>query len=122
MYAMTWTPVNFGEYEGDTLPQIVLDDPHWFFRAIEEKRFHGDLKTEAEEVRDKATRVKIHGLRMKASWRVHYHKGFPRSVSVINLPHYSRVSRWGGYRLKYFDLSAFRSKRGADAILKALRV
>ena len=121
MYAMTWTPVNFGEYEGDTLPQIVLDDPHWFFRTMEEKKFRGDLEKEAEEIRDKATRVKIHGLRMKKSWRVHYHEGFPRNVSVINLAHYSSVVEWRGYMRTYFDLSAFRSKRGADAILKVLK-
>ena len=118
---MTWTPVNFGEYEGDTLPQIVLDDPHWFFRAMEEKKFHGDLKKEAEEVRKKATRVKIFGLRMKKSWRVHYCEGFPPSVCLINLAHYSRGTEWSGYFLKYFDLSAFKSKRGADIILKALK-
>ena len=118
---MTWTPVNFGEYEGDTLPQIVLDDPHWFFRAIEEKKFRGSLQREAEEVRAKATRVKMHGLRMENSWRVHYCEGFPLSVSVINLAHHSRVSEWRGFMRTYFDLSAFRSKRGADAILKALK-
>ncbi len=118
---MTWTPVNFGEYEGDTLPQIVLENPHWFFRAIEEKKFRGDLEKEAEEIRAKATRVKMHGLRMKKSWRVHYYEGFPPSVSIINLAHYSRVSEWRGFMRTYFDLSAFRSKRGADAILKALK-
>ncbi len=118
---MTWTPVNFGAYEGDTLPQIVLDDPHWFCRALEEKNFHGDLEKEADEIRAKATRVKIHGSRKIKTWRVHYYEGFPPSVSVINLTHYGCVSEWRGYMRTHFDLSAFRSKRGADIILKALK-
>ena len=118
---MTWTPVNFGDYEGDTLPQIVLDDPDWFFQTMEEKKFRGSLKKEAEEVREKATRVKIIGSHKKKSLRVHYCVEFPCSVCVINLAHYSRGSEWRGYFLKYFDLSAFRGKRRANRILKALK-
>jgi hypothetical protein len=28
---MNWTPLNFGEHNGETLPQVLLADPDWFF-------------------------------------------------------------------------------------------
>ena len=30
---MNWTPLNFGEHTGETLPQVLLADPDWFFWA-----------------------------------------------------------------------------------------
>jgi hypothetical protein len=42
---MIWTTVPFGKHQGKTLPQIVIDDPDWFFWIL--PRLYGRLKIEA---------------------------------------------------------------------------
>lgn len=38
--AMPWSVVNFGpKFKGKTLPQIIFDDPDWFFWGIEKDIF-----------------------------------------------------------------------------------
>jgi len=32
---LDWTPLKFGKHEGKTLPQIVLNDPDWFFLGVD---------------------------------------------------------------------------------------
>ena len=36
---MNWTPLNFGKYEGKTLPQVMFKDPDWFFNGYEKGYF-----------------------------------------------------------------------------------
>jgi len=50
---MIWTTVPFGKHQGKTLPQIVIDDPDWFFWILPE--VYGPLKFEADE----ACKIKI---------------------------------------------------------------
>ena len=45
---MAWTPLNFGQYSGKTLPHILLTDPDYFFWAHGEDVFKGQLASEAE--------------------------------------------------------------------------
>jgi len=47
--------------KGKTLPQIVFEDPDWFFWALEKGAFKGDLATQAQEVGRKAQNIKIPG-------------------------------------------------------------
>ena len=58
---MPWSIVSFGKHSGRTLPQIIFSDPDWFFWAIEKGVFKnkGSLATEAQEVYEKATKIKI---------------------------------------------------------------
>jgi hypothetical protein len=30
-----WSILTFGKYKGKSLPEVILQDPDWFFRAIE---------------------------------------------------------------------------------------
>jgi hypothetical protein len=82
--ARDWTVVDFGKYEGKTLPQIVLIDPDWFFWAVEEHIFNksDELKAEANEIRRKATNIKIpSGSRVE--YAIHPSAGELASVSVV---------------------------------------
>jgi len=54
---MIWTTVPFGKHQVKTLPQIVIDDPDWFFWIL--PRLYGHLKIEADELAHKASRIKI---------------------------------------------------------------
>ena len=54
---MMWTTFPFGKHQGKTLPQIVLDDPDWFFWILPE--LDGHLKIEAHDLARKASKIKI---------------------------------------------------------------
>lgn len=45
---MAWTPLNFGQYSGKTLPHLLLTDPDYFFWAHGDHVFKGQLASEAE--------------------------------------------------------------------------
>jgi hypothetical protein len=55
-----WTTLQFGKHSGKSLPQIVIDDPDWFFWARRERVF-GDpwLIREADDLAYKAAHIKI---------------------------------------------------------------
>ena len=56
---MNWTNINFGKHKGKTLPQVILDDPDWFFWAYENKVFKGALSFEAQEVYRRARSIRV---------------------------------------------------------------
>jgi len=56
---MSWSMVNFGKHKGKSLPQVIFQDPDWFFSAYEEGIFEGPLRQEAEDIYRKATSIRI---------------------------------------------------------------
>jgi hypothetical protein len=58
---MSWTVLNFGKHKGNTLPQIMFTDPHWFYLAFEDGTFNdrGNLLKEANDIFQKSTTIKI---------------------------------------------------------------
>jgi hypothetical protein len=56
-----WTQLNFGKHNGKTLPQVLFDDPDWFFWAIETGVFgtRPALADEAKLLSARAKRIKI---------------------------------------------------------------
>jgi len=58
---MTWSPLNFGKYEGKTLPQVLFNDPDWFFWAVDEGAFSSrpHLQREANDLVYKASHIRI---------------------------------------------------------------
>jgi len=58
---MKWTELDFGRYQGKTLPQVLFTDPDWFFWAVEEGAFRSKpgLVEEAELLARRAKRVRI---------------------------------------------------------------
>jgi hypothetical protein len=50
--------VTFGKHKGKSLPQIVFNDPDWFFWACENQIFTGELAVEAADLQRKATSIK----------------------------------------------------------------
>ncbi len=70
---MDWTTINFGKYEGKTLPQVIFDDPDWFFWAYGTNAFKGGLAQEAREVYRRARSIRIpeqDGQKMLIEYRV----------------------------------------------------
>ncbi|MGD9244261.1 MAG: hypothetical protein PVH36_04970 [Desulfobacterales bacterium] len=75
---MNWTIVNFGKFRGKekTLPQIMFNDPDWFFDLMEKKIFenYGQLADEARDINFKAQHIKIpssSGKKMVAEYYIH---------------------------------------------------
>jgi len=73
---MSYSIVNFGRYEGKTLPQIIFNDPDWFFWAWEQNIFKnkGVLNEEADELYEKACCIKPpsrNGQDMEAEYFIH---------------------------------------------------
>jgi hypothetical protein len=54
-----WTRLSTTKHKGKTLPQVVFDDPDYFFWAYEHKVFRGELSIQAEEVYKKARHIKV---------------------------------------------------------------
>lgn len=55
-----WTRLPFGKYIGETLPQVLLTDPDWFYwAAVKSAIFWGPLESEATDLAAKAARIKI---------------------------------------------------------------
>jgi hypothetical protein len=109
---MTWTALSFGKHRGKTLPQIILDDPDWFFWVL--PGLYGQLKIEADDLARKASNIKI-PRRNPRKWCVEFRFehgdrfcGFDivRADSFMN-------SKWS-IRLPYLDLRLPRSYKAYD--------
>jgi hypothetical protein len=67
-----WSLLNFGKHEGESLPEVVLRDPDWFFWAIDEKAIRSQvLAAEAQELDFKASNIKLPKPTME-HWRINY--------------------------------------------------
>jgi hypothetical protein len=109
---MRWTSIPFGKHQGKTLPQIVIDDPDWFFWIL--PRLYGQLKSEADDVARKASKIKI-PRRNPRKWCVEFRFehgdrfcgfGIVRADSFTN-------PKWS-IRLPYLDLRLPRSYKAYD--------
>jgi hypothetical protein len=57
---MTWSILKFGKHKGRTLPQVLFQDPDWFFWAVENDKFLNEIQAaEARELYRKATAICI---------------------------------------------------------------
>jgi hypothetical protein len=66
---MYWSTMPFGKYAGQTLPEIILTDPDWFFYML--PKLYGRLGEEAKNLARKARGIKIPKPR-PGKWRVEY--------------------------------------------------
>jgi hypothetical protein len=68
---MEWTIVDFGKYQGLTLPQILWEDPGYVLWARRHQIFDDDLAQEAELLVGRARRIQI-PKRQPRKWRVEH--------------------------------------------------
>ena len=129
---MVWTVLNFGKYQGKSLPQILFTDPDWFFWAMGEGVFakkSASLKMEAEAIWEKAQRIRIPPSQPAGS-EVEYviHSGVNKLSSVEVVPP-GRPPHLGSsptIRRDEFDLSVARGiakydKFGGKVLVKAIK-
>jgi hypothetical protein len=99
---MPWSTLPFGKYEGDTLPEITLADPDWFFWVL--PKLYGTLAKEAQHLARKARSIKIpkrYGKRLEVEYRYDCDQRF-YGFAIVKA---DRVhSRWTT-RLPHLDLA-----------------
>lgn len=83
-----WSVAEFGKYrgKGKTLPQILFDDPDWFFFNVEQGRFRGALAVEAEQLAKKARNIRIPGNEMdnlRAEYVIHPGVGKFADLNIV---------------------------------------
>jgi hypothetical protein len=66
---MRWSVVPFGKHKGKTFPEIILQDPDWFFWAL--PKLYGNLADEAKSLAQKAQAIKIPKSN-RGEWEVEY--------------------------------------------------
>lgn len=58
---MNWHTLDFGKHTGKSLPQVLFDDPDWFFWAMETGVFRQNLilLPQAMDLAEKATKIGV---------------------------------------------------------------
>lgn len=60
MVQMSWTILGFGKHKGKTLPQILFNDPDWFYWACENEVLKGKIPdSEVQGIYEKSRNIKI---------------------------------------------------------------
>jgi hypothetical protein len=109
---MTWTAISFGKHRGRTLPQIILDDPDWFFWIL--PGLYGRLKIEADDLARKASKINI-PRRNPRKWCVEFrfeHGCRFVGFDIVRADSFVNPNR--SIRLPYLDLRLPRSYKAYD--------
>ena len=56
---MNWSPLPFGKYKGQTLPQVICSDPSWFLWAIRKGVFKYQHASEGDVLYRRTKAIKI---------------------------------------------------------------
>jgi len=131
---MPWLRLSFSKHIGESLPQIVLLDSDWFFWAMEKEVFKDKeaLEDQANEIAQKATRIKIPKIKKYGSEKlvmeyvIHPSEGTFVSFEIVlesQPPHNGSTQT---FRLPYIDLSAphriaQNNKSGSKLLLSAFK-
>lgn len=128
---MNWTPLNFGKHEGKTLPQVLWNDPDWFFWAVEDNVFEKrpSLDREANDLHSKALRIRVpDGIvdDPEVEYLVHVPSEKFGTFYIVNADKPIHEGSSPAYRKEVIDLSVPRSianydKTGYKLFLQSLR-
>ncbi len=111
---MEWSILTFEKHKGKTLPQVVLEDPDWFFIAYERGEFTRRIRllSEANEMFEKATSIKVpnaEGERKVAEYSFHPFTRKFLTVEIVSQSHpFTAESIWK-FRKKVIDLTVPRN-------------
>ena len=125
---MSWTQLSFGRHKGKTLPQVVFQDPDWFFWAYEENVFKGVIKREAEDIYRKATSIKIPEEKGKKLVEYMIHPSYNRfaDIQLVDIDRLAHEGSTRTERKKVIDLSYPRrcvnyDKLGCRILIKSFK-
>jgi hypothetical protein len=99
---MYWSTLPFGKYAGNTLPEIIIRDPDWFFYML--PNLYGSLGDEAQNLARKAGGIKIpkrYGKKLEVEYR---YDGDQRFCGFAFVKADRARARWAA-RLPHLDLA-----------------
>ena len=109
---MAWSILRFSKHKGKTLPQILFSDPDWFFWAIEENVFKGQLKDEAERIDARARAIRIPNNtrgKLQAEYFVHRPTGKFGDMEIVPASRPLHQGSSPAFRKDVIDLSVPRN-------------
>ena len=116
--------MQFGRYEGKTLPEVILIDLDWFYWAL--PKLYGKIAEEAQDLARKVRGIKIpgpHRKRLEVEYRYERDDRF-RGFTFVKASSSAYHSRWST-RLPHLDLSLCLrrkyDKRGGRILLRDFR-
>jgi hypothetical protein len=89
---MYWSTMPFGKYGGQTLPEIIIRDPDWFFYML--PNLYGRLGEEAQNLARKARAIKIPKSRPR-NWTIEYRYDCDQGFCGLALVRADRAIRDG---------------------------
>ena len=105
---MIYTNLKFGKHKGMTLPQIIINDPDWFFWAMHKGIFRGPLADEAKSLNVKARYIKIPGRSednpLVADYMVDPDSGVLEDMQIVHEDEYMDNHGVQTYRRKVIDI------------------
>lgn len=128
---MSWSIVFFGKHKGKTLPQIIFNDPDWFFWAVENGVFKnkGPLAREAEGLARRAKTIRIPdagGKRGLAEYIIHPPTGKFSHMEIVSADQPEHEGSSPTFRAPVIDLSVPRAiarydKLGCRSLLSSVK-
>jgi hypothetical protein len=109
---MIWTTLPFGKHRGKTLPQVILNDPDWFFWILPE--LYGQLKSEADDLAHKASKIRI-PRRNPSRWLIEFRFEHRNRFCGFDIVRADRFidPKWS-IGLPYLDLALLPSHKAYD--------
>ena len=107
----SWSALEFGKYEGKTIPFVILHDPDWFFWAHETGAF--PLFGEAREAYYKARSIRIRVEGNPSPWVVYHLHYTSRSLWEVEIARSWTKSKYK-FSLSVIDLGIPRHFRKPD--------
>ena len=104
---MEWAELDFGKHKGRTLPQIIFNDPDYFFGAWKEGVFEDkspELHEQAKYIYKQCQRIKIPDNNSKRFVIEYSFYKFGDFCSLKNVPRTQKVSS-DSFRKKVIDFS-----------------
>ena len=122
-----WTALPFGKHQGKSLPEVLFDDPDWFFWAIDRDFLYGRVRSEAEILFCRARNIKIPGNPKEGRVAEYQFDPFTREFSGLRIVPSSKsvgVSASNVYRRDRIDMSVpykagYYDKKGCRILVNA---
>lgn len=124
---MSWTILSFGKHEGKTLPQILFNDPDWFYWAYENDVLKGKIPdSEVQGIYEKSRNIKIPQKDHQAEFVFDGFRGVFADMKLVPSDRPKHVGTSQTQRLDKIDMAQIRftkqyDKLGYDLLIPILK-
>lgn len=117
MSQMSWTVLSFGKHKGRTLPQVLFNDPDWFYWAFEKDILNGKISSnEVLDVYEKSRNIKIPQKDLHAEYIFDRIRGVFTDLKLVPIDKPQHVGTSQTKRLDRIDMALIRSVKEYDKL------